>query len=226
MTIRRVLIFTPILVIAFLLQSYFWVPTYEEQSKGNPERLIEYITASGGDASILNPILSADSVSSQIESMVFEGLIDRDEDLNFRGRLAKSWEIYEEAFFYVNEEAYISGLGRAGAEEVVGLIMSAKAGSLPVDAELRSSLDNIKDISIIPPQEFTVTRHEKEKEKGKEEKLINIQIRAPARIKLTLADVDQKLFKNLGHLLGADYFNSFPGEKYLSTDLFDKNKGF
>ena len=100
MTIRRVLIFIPIIVIVFLLQSYFWVPTYEEQAKGNPERLTEYITASGGDASILNPILSADSVSSQTESKVFEGLIDRDEDLNFRGRLAKSWEIHEEAFFY------------------------------------------------------------------------------------------------------------------------------
>jgi ABC-type transport system substrate-binding protein len=218
MTIRRVLIFTPILVIAFLLQSYFWVPTYEEQSKGNPERLTEYITASGGDASILNPILSADSASSQIESMVFEGLIDRDEDLNFRGRLAKSWEIYEEAFFYINEEAYISGLGRSGAEEVVEFIMSAKAGSLPVDAGIRSSLDNMKDISIIPPGEFTVTRHEKEKEEGKEERPI-IRIKAPARIKLALANVDQKLFENLGRLLGTDYFDSFPGEKYLSSDL-------
>ncbi len=45
MTIRKVLIFTPILVILFLLQSYFWVPTYEQQSRGNPERLNKYITA-------------------------------------------------------------------------------------------------------------------------------------------------------------------------------------
>jgi len=57
-------------------------------------RLNEYITASIGDAHILNPVLSADSASSQIESMVFEGLLDRDEDLNFRGRLAESWEIF------------------------------------------------------------------------------------------------------------------------------------
>ncbi|GAJ06219.1 unnamed protein product, partial [marine sediment metagenome] len=64
MTIRKVLIFTPIVVILFLLQSYFWVPTYEQQSRGNPDRLNEYITASIGDASILNPILSADSASS------------------------------------------------------------------------------------------------------------------------------------------------------------------
>jgi ABC-type transport system substrate-binding protein len=217
MTIRRVLIFTPIIVIAFLLQSYFWVPTYEEQSRGNPERLTEYITASGGDASMLNPILSADSASSQIENIVFEGLIDRDEDLNFRGRLAKSWKIYEEAFFYVNEEASMSGPGRVGAEKLVEFIMSAKSGNFTVDADLRSSLANIEDISVIPPREFTVTRNEKGE--GKEEKAINIRIRAPARIKLTLTRVDQKLFEHLGRLLGADYFESFPWAKYLSTDI-------
>ena len=107
MTIRKILIFTPIVIIVFLLQSYFWVPTYKEQSRGNPDRLNEYITASIGDANILNPILSAYSASSQIESMGFEGLIDRDEDHNFRGRLATSWRIYEEAFFYVNEKTDI-----------------------------------------------------------------------------------------------------------------------
>ncbi|MBW1614194.1 MAG: hypothetical protein JRJ57_09545 [Deltaproteobacteria bacterium] len=145
MTIRRVLIFTPILIILFLLQSYFWVPTYEEQSRGNPERLNEYITASIGDASTLNPVLSADSASSQIESMVFEGLIDRDENLNFRGRLATSWQIYEEAFFYVNEKIDIHGYGRLRAKEVIELLRKAKAGDLKISKETKSSLDNIRD---------------------------------------------------------------------------------
>jgi hypothetical protein len=58
MTVRRILIYTPIVVVIFLLQSYLWVPTYEEQSRGNPYRLNEYITASIGDAHILNPVLS------------------------------------------------------------------------------------------------------------------------------------------------------------------------
>jgi hypothetical protein len=78
MTTRRFLIFAPVLLTLFLLQSYFWVPTYDQQTKGNPARLNEYITASIGDASLLNPILSADSASSGIADMVFEGLIDRD----------------------------------------------------------------------------------------------------------------------------------------------------
>ncbi len=100
---KRILILAPTLLLILLLQSYFWVPTYEEQTKGNPKRLTEYITASSADAVILNPILSADSASAQIESLVFESLIDRDENLNFRGRLAKSWEIYEEAYLWTKK---------------------------------------------------------------------------------------------------------------------------
>ncbi|HDN95406.1 MAG TPA: peptide ABC transporter substrate-binding protein, partial [Nitrospirae bacterium] len=79
MLIKRVLILLPVIIFALLLQSFFWVPTYDEQVKGNPLRLEEFITASIGDARILNPILSADSASSTIEDQVFDGLIDRDE---------------------------------------------------------------------------------------------------------------------------------------------------
>ena len=78
MTIKRLLIFAPLVLIIILLQSYFWVPTYEQQTRGNPDRLTTYVTASTGDASLLNPILSADSASSEIASQVFEGLIDRE----------------------------------------------------------------------------------------------------------------------------------------------------
>jgi len=63
MTVRRFLLYTPILLIIFLLQSYFWIPTFDQQPRGNPHRLIEYINASIGDASLLNPILSADASS-------------------------------------------------------------------------------------------------------------------------------------------------------------------
>ena len=218
MTIRRVLIFTPILIILFLLQSYFWVPTYEEQSRGNPERLNEYITASIGDASTLNPVLSADSASSQIESMVFEGLIDRDENLNFRGRLATSWQIYEEAFFYVNEKIDIHGYGRLRAKEVIELLRKAKAGDLKISKETKSSLDNIRDISIIPASESLVTRYEKNTERDQQKKEVRVRVMAPARIKMLLHKVDQDLFNNLSTILGKHYFSSFNGESYLRFD--------
>ena len=83
MIVKKILILAPAIVIVFLLQSYLWVPNYEQQTKGNTQRLNEYITAFIGDASLLNPILSADSASSHIGSLVFEGLIDRDEILRY-----------------------------------------------------------------------------------------------------------------------------------------------
>ncbi|MDP6178942.1 MAG: ABC transporter substrate-binding protein [Desulfatiglandales bacterium] len=215
MTIRRILILAPLLLIFFLLQSYFWVPTYEQQTRGNLHRLGAYIAGSIGDASILNPILSADSASSDINNKVFEGLLDRDEELRFRGRLAISWDIYEEAFFYINEKVSISGLGKGNASDVVDLLQRVMTGDLPANPELTTSLDNIKEISLIPAREFFVTRYEKAKKKGAERIQVRIRARAPARVKLLLHRVDQDLFQNLLHILGRDYFRSFPAEGYL-----------
>jgi ABC-type transport system substrate-binding protein len=217
MTIRRVLILAPLLLILVLLQSYFWVPTYEEQTRGNPQRLNEYITGSIGDASLLNPILSADSASSNIENLVFEGLIDRDEQLHFRGRLATSWEVYEEAFFYVNKSASIPGLGKAGPQEVVDFIKEAKKKKNATEPWLRDSLVNINEIFVIPPSNFSVIRQEKDPNRGDHKKDIKISIAAPPRIKLVLNRVDQDLFQNLSNLLGKDYFKSFHGKDYMST---------
>ena len=217
MTIRRVLIFAPILLIIVLLQSYFWVPTYEQQTRGNPQRLNEYITGSIGDASLLNPILSADSASSNIANMVFEGLIDRDEQLRFRGRLATSWEIYEEAFFYVNKSFKIPGLGEADPQELVNFIKEAKKKKITTEPRLRDSLDRITEISIIPPRNFSAIKQAKDLNKGNQKKDIKISIAAPARIKLVLNRVDQDLFQNLAYLLGKDYFESFHSEDNLSA---------
>ncbi|NVM20359.1 MAG: peptide ABC transporter substrate-binding protein [Desulfobacterales bacterium] len=216
MTVRRVLILAPAVLIIFLLQSYFWVPTYEEQTRGNPGRLNEYIAASIGDASILNPILSADSASGDINSMVFEGLIDRDEELRFRGRLATSWEIYEDAYFYINEEARIPGVGRAGVQQVETLLQRAKAGESPVSPELRTSLGNIREISIVPPREFLVTKSEKAKDEEAAE--VKIRVSSPARIRLVLNRVDQDLFDNLSYILGKKYFDSFDAQGCLTVD--------
>jgi ABC-type transport system substrate-binding protein len=218
MIIRRILVGAPIVLILFLLQSYFWVPTYEQQAKRNPQRLNEYLTASIGDASILNPILSADSASSDINALVFEGLIDYDEELRFRGRLAQSWEIYEEAFFYVNEKAYIPGIGKGGAPKVVALLKGVQAGDIPVNAEVKASLRNIRNISIIPAREFAVIKHEKEEKQGQMERPATISVTAPARIKLVLKAVDQDLFQNLSNIFGKGYFSSFDGEDYLRFD--------
>jgi hypothetical protein len=85
---KGLLLAAPTLVSLFLLQSYFWVPTFEDQARGDAGRLTRYVVARIGDASILNPTLSADTASSEVNNQVFEGLIDRNLDLTFRGRLA------------------------------------------------------------------------------------------------------------------------------------------
>ncbi|MFO7971917.1 MAG: ABC transporter substrate-binding protein [Desulfobacterales bacterium] len=218
MTIKRFLIFAPILLIIVLLQSYFWVPTYEEQTKGNPERLNEYITASIGDASLLNPILTADSASSSIENMVFEGLIDRDEQLRFRGRLARSWEVFEEAYFYVNPSADVPGLGKPSPQDLTNFLKNAKRKKNAITAGLKNSLDYITSISVIPPRNFSVTKELKGPDTDEQKKYITINIAAPARIKLVLNRVDPDFFQNLSLMLGKNYFETFNGKSCLMSD--------
>jgi ABC-type transport system substrate-binding protein len=200
-----------------LVQSYFWVPTYEQQAKGNPERLNQYINASTGDAAILIPILSADSASSEIEGKVFEGLIDRDEDLSFRGRLATGWRIFEEAYFYINATADIPGRGQPGPQAVVELLQNSKQKENLAPPALKQTLDNIRSISLIPPQTYTVTKLNRISPDAKNTGEIKIGVSAPARIKLILDDVDQDLFTNLKHLLGDQYFSSFRGPHFLKA---------
>jgi len=193
------------------------VPTYEQQTKGNPARLNEYISGSIGDASLLNPILSADSASSSINDLVFEGLIDRDEELRFRGRLAKSWEIFEEAFFYVNPSARIPGLNKADARTLANFIKHTQKTTCIKDPALKDTLNRITDISVFPPRTYTVSKSFKDSNTDKEQ-TINIQVTAPPRIKLVLNTVDQDFFQNFTRLLGKDYFESFHGKDFLKSD--------
>ena len=126
MTIRKVLIYAPVILILFLIQSFFWVPTYDKQATGNPTRLIKYIQGSSGDAQILNPILSADTSSSTINDLIFDGLIDLDEDLKYKPRLAKSWSQYEEAYLSINLTWFLPGMNVAkSADEWSNMLVKA-----------------------------------------------------------------------------------------------------
>jgi ABC-type transport system substrate-binding protein len=199
-----------------LLQSYFWVPTYEEQARGNPGRLEEFINASIGDASILNPILSADSASSEIGNLVFEGLIDRDENLRFRGRVAESWTLSEEAYFFVNEAARVPGLDRSDPDAVLGLLMRIRQQPHSFSDRVRKTLDNICGLSLIPASRRTVLR-KIPAGASREPVEVPVDVSAPARIKLELNQVDQDLFVHLSEVLGPDYFSSFQPRRFLST---------
>ena len=217
MSTKWVLILAPLILTIILVQSYFWVPTYEQQARGNPDRLGEYINGSIGDATLLNPILSAETASSEIEAKVFEGLIDRDEDLRFRGRLATSWKIYEEAYFYVNRSAAIPKLGRLNPNQVLDFLLRAAKKDNPASAQLGASLANIQEISLLAPKKFSVERKIADPADGGDKKEIKIAVSAPARIKLVLRQVDQDLFHNLTALLGEQYFQSFKGAAFVKA---------
>lgn len=221
---RRILIWVPTVFVLFLLQSYFWVPTYEEETKGNPGRLAEYIGASIGDAQVLNPILSADSASGTIEDRVFEGLIDRDQNLNFRGRVATHWEVFEEAYFYINDRAAISPEGPMGSHRIVEFLRKARKAREGRNDPVSKSLANIEKIDALPSRSFEVTREEKEP--GGKMIPVRIQVAAPPRVRLTLKKVDQELFDHLSEVLGKGYFASFDGSRFtrVHPEAFSRNR--
>jgi len=217
LTIKKVLIALPIIIILILLQSYYWVPTYEEQTKGNPQRLEEYVTASIGDAQLLNPILSADSASSTINNLVFEGLLDYDRNLKFRGRLATSWNIHEEGYFYVNDAVDIPGIGRADAGKVLEVIQAARHTRSPARA-----LASIEAVELVPASKKKIKLTEVLSGGKKVE--VKIHIDAPPRIKLKLRQVEPDIFQELKAVLGSDYFSSFNGERYISVEPTEFSK--
>lgn len=55
-----------------------------------------FIEASIGDASTLLPVLASDSASSSINSLVYNGLIRYDKNLEIEGELAESWQISDD----------------------------------------------------------------------------------------------------------------------------------
>lgn len=217
MIIKRLFLIIPLVITILLLQSFFWVPTYDNQIKGSRDRLYQFIQGSIGDASILNPILSADASSSDINSMVFEGLLDYDEELRYRGRLATNWEIYEEAVFFVNMEGRFPDGTPVTAKEIIKRVKGQE--SRVKDGKWIESIENIE---ILPPQaEIIETRDPRPEKKGVK---VEATLTLPQRIKVTLKTVDQEFFEKMGDILGKDYFSSIRPERYITvseTDLIE-----
>ncbi len=208
MSIRRFLIIAPTVITLVLLASYFWVPTYEEQTRGNPGRLEQFITTSIGDATLLNPILSANSASSQIEGLVFEGLIDRDEDLQYRGRVARDWRIYEHAYFYVNDGAQTASWGVLPGPELLLKLKSALKADPLVGPHLVA-------MDLLPAETILSDHIDKTDSQAR---TFAIQANAPERIRITLDHVDQLFFDRLAVFLGKDYFEQFDAAARLVCD--------
>ena len=228
MTIKRLLLFIPIVITVFLLQSYFWVPTYEKQAAGNPNRLVTYIEASIGDAKILNPILHADSASGTIVNQVFEGLLDLDEEQKFRGRLATNWTISEKVYVLVNpHNRFPDGTEVTGARLLQRVDNALSHGVL---ADLKPHVQMVK---LFPPerrvQPVPVTIRSEDGTPSVVD--VEVTIVMPERLAFTLDHVDQDFFDKLSPIIGNRYFENFPYESYvqfpsdLSPELMKKLRG-
>jgi ABC-type transport system substrate-binding protein len=192
---KLLLLAAPTVVTLFLLQSYRWVPTFEDQARGDPKRLVRFIGGSITDASILNPTLSADATSSSINDKVFEGLIDRDANLAFRGRVAASWRIFEEAYLV--------------ADPAVRLRDGAPAEPATLQARIQAAarvgtVGAIETIEVLPGGVETrrVPDPSAPPTKGAPPSTVELTVRRPARLKLTLPQVDPDLFTKLDQALG------------------------
>jgi len=212
MSLKRWLLLAPLLLTVFLLQSYFWVPTYEKQATGNPKRLVTYIEGSIGDAKVLNPILNADSASSNIVGHVFEGLLDLNEDLNLRGRLATDWVISEKAYLFVSPSNRFPD-----GSEVTGVLLVNKIRSALKRDTFSTLAENVQDIEVLAPANLVQKIPIQETgEDGKPKRgEVEIAFNMPERIAFSLHHVDQDFFKRLLPLIGERYLENFPYERYL-----------
>jgi ABC-type transport system substrate-binding protein len=204
---KLALLVAPTLVSLFLLQSYFWVPTFEDQARGDPGRLMRYISATIGDASILNPTLSADSASSEVNGLVFEGLIDRNLDLTFRGRVAESWRIFEEAYLFVDEAVRLGDGTPARPDTLLARLRAAQAAGAPALRQVQAVealAAETMTVEVAPPSAGPTTRP------------VAVTVRRPPRIKFTLRAVDQDFFANLDRLLGG-YVGRLDPLRYVSA---------
>lgn len=212
MQLKRWLIVVPLLLSFSLLQSYFWVPTYEKQAVGNPDRLVTYIEGSIGDARILNPILNADSASSQIVGLVFEGLLDLDENLDLRGRLATDWTISETAYLAVNPyNRFPDGAAATGARVARRVQQAIDRGKLP-------ELDGVvQHIEVVPPikEEKRISVPKMRKDGTPTFESVTVYLQFPERVKFVLKHVDQDFFERIKPIVGERFFMNFPYEQFV-----------
>jgi ABC-type transport system substrate-binding protein len=212
MIVKKILIYFPVALILFLAQSFFWVPTYDKQAVGNPARLVKYVHGSSGDAHILNPILSADSSSSSINELIFDGLIDLDHNLKYRPRLAKSWTQFEEATLTLNTSAFLPG-GKI-ADTVVDWPNTLLA-ALQHNTEWTK---NLRFIEVIPGEPARKMIAVPQLDLKAEPQKIAYTLHQPPRLKFTLNNIDQDFFEPIKQWLGEDYFDKFPYDQFVRAD--------
>ncbi len=211
MSVKRWLLLAPLLLTLLLVQSYFWVPTYEKQATGNPARLVTYIESSSGDAKILNPILNADTASSNIVGHVFEGLLDLDENLNFRGRLATDWKISETAYLLVSPSNRLPD-----GTEVTGARLSNRIRAALQDPAFSALAENVRSINVLPSAREMHVLSVRDQDAASTPQELEVTVEVPERVAFALRRVDQDFFQRLLPIIGERYLENFPYEQFVT----------
>lgn len=114
-----------------------------------------FVDSSIGDASILNPLLSTDSASSDINTLVFNGLVKYDKSLKLVGDLAEAWEVSKDnltiTFYLKKNVCWQDGrpFTAADVEFTYKKLIDAKTKSA-----YKSSYELVKKFEVLDP--FTV----------------------------------------------------------------------
>jgi ABC-type transport system substrate-binding protein len=191
---RTVLLGLPLVVVALLLQAWWWVPTYDSQLQHNAARARTFIEGSSGDAKLLNPILNSDTASSRITDLVFDGLLKLDEGLNLAPALAQKWRLYEWAYV-------VPRTGETAAE------LAVKLNRLRNQPPLAHY---VQAIQVVAPDTRIVSVTAPATAGGKP-KPVDVMVRLPSRVRIELNRVHQDLARDLQAVLGvwdADAFRA------------------
>ena len=208
MRTKTLLVALPVLILAVLAQSAFWVPTYESQAKGNPGRAKTFLRASIGDAKLLNPILQSEiSAQDVMFNNVTEALVYADENGKLSPKLAERWDVTEEAYVAVLADRKLPDGTPVTAQSLLSALQAAWHG-----ARLGGVEASIQGLEIVPAETRALSETVLiENEKGKKDPVtVDMTVPVPERVKLRLSKVEPQLFKRLEAVLGADYFQHYP----------------
>lgn len=208
MRTKRLLIALPVLICAVLVQSAFWVPTYESQAKDNPERAKTFLRASIGDAKLLNPILQSEVTAQDVMlNNVTEALVYTDENGKLSPKLAERWAVTEEAYVAVLADRKLPDGTPVTAHSLLAALQAAWHG-----AQLGGVETSIQTLEVTPAETRTLSETVLiENAKGKKDPVtVDMTVPVPERVKLRLSKVEPQLFKRLEAVLGAEYFQRYP----------------
>ncbi|MGI9336153.1 MAG: ABC transporter substrate-binding protein [Gammaproteobacteria bacterium] len=225
MNTRLWLIGAPVALMILMAQAALWVPSYDRQASANPKRLRTFVDASIGDAKMLNPILSADTVSSTISGLMFEGLLEYDDELQLAGKLAFDWHLSETLAVAALEYTRL----RDGRYASVSALTESLRSFVDADPELKSRFIEVRTVpaetrTLQVDESGTVLELSENRTPSDEvdKDSIAVEVTIPPTVELELSGVAPEDAQRLEEWLGPDYrLQLAPGEHVRAPGRLD-----